>query len=1194
MKVNVPDFDVDASGISDSFSSLNREFAQTSARLARGATAQQRNIEAERKLREGTAIRGTAGRLLLGGVAVGSKTATLNNQAAVNSRVEQAEMSMRQAMFNFTAMNSQEKAEFLNNGNFEKINDELLKFLDDDIYGVDTQGIKSRWLAGFSDNYNRIQLKMLETLRKEAKDKVGERRSEFRNRLLANPYHPDATNGKLASEFRNGINGLVESQEDADSYQMFDQIYGLLYGFYNFKDYESMTSLLDTDEAKQVLGDDYGKFVLLRNKLKDRAEKAGDTSSFKITEVGGAFSRLANNLDIDSFVSTMNHQNAGGLAQGFVKSLRHYVSTAEPLKNDKIDLSKLHKHIPKTANPTQQAKLHESIRASAEAIQKAFSIDPVDVYLRATTEDGNPYLPPKERGLIFENTGRILTNQEATLEVTKLISAFNENFETFANAQQDMVGRLGSDAMIEVYALMDDAIKGSSAQRKNYVKIIQLQSVPEVAGQLPLPEAREAVSNGIGVPTSNNMQGLGDAVNKSWSNNKALMDVISIIAHARTLEDPVIKRGEGLETGDFALKYWENFNALVDDYDSQFRNVTENFGPDDEGKGLNGTHLQHRIAAGKAIDPDGYVDSIREFENNMNRGYFRQYGSKIFSSATNELLDREDVTVEANLIDGNYEFHLSVPRGGDAPPISYPIEKMNGEHFKLPVQIMYRSKGKIFQNTPYFDEVAFTPKKLNIIEGEDLPAPPIKGVPDNVSEWFRKTKVGKRVADNNVLSHLTRETRDHSLTVPPNIMNRLMLKLMYRESRFDPNAVEKGNISGRARGKGILQLTSPHLTRGIDPSDVQQSIKVGIREIDRLYKEGLTMAKAYNAKREKEGDEPLDFTHGDIMMYAIKAWNGGGVDSPKGFNMDTIVRAFEGRLSDATGPNEFASSILYNLTDLSPEEEAQVNRKEQDSFFDLFGPGSPETREWMNSPITETQRGVSIQRSPDGTLPPATIDRIDRNVDKYVLPKVKEKSKRMQELIDKSNRGETLTPEEMEELAGPRVERTPASEDFEKRFLGTFDQLVDAVSESERPLLDKKYRAFFGVKVGKGPSKTFYGPAPYTTDPRDEAKVQPELFKRAKEALNRAIEKKKKNKDTKKEKEEVKAIIKEAGVQAPFLIGAMLNFVFFTSFTSMFRKKDRGAKTYNYANWLKANGLPPDTPYRKAWEWYNEKKRGGR
>ena len=433
-----------------------------------------------------------------------------------------------------------------------------------------------------------------------------------------------------------------------------------------------------------------------------------------------------------------------------------------------------------------------------------------------------------------------------------------------------MTRRIGAKAMTELYALMPDAIKGSDAQKKNYAKIMQLSSLPEIANNLPLPEAREAIANGIGVPSANSMRGLGDAVNKSWSSNKDLMDVISIIALARTKRDPSVKKGEGLETGDFALKYWENFNDIVDDYDSNFRNVTEFFGPDAQGKGLDGTHLQHRVAAGKAIDPDGYVDSIRTFEENMNTGYFQRYGSEIFNQETNELLQQEGVLVEANLENGNYEFYLSVQRG-DQPSLNYPIEKKNGEQFKLPVQIMYRSKGKIFQNTPFFDEGAFSPSKVEISDVLPKPSgPDIIGPPE-----LANTPIGKRLGDYGIGSKLAYSISKADSAIPGNVLQPIMFKLMFRESRFDPTAVEKGNIKGRPRGQGILQLTSPHLTKGINPKDTQQAIDVGIREIDRLYKEGLQLAKEYNAKQRQEEQAPLDFTHGDIMMYAIKAWNGG-------------------------------------------------------------------------------------------------------------------------------------------------------------------------------------------------------------------------------------------------------------------------------------------------------------------------------
>ena len=83
MTLNIPNFDIDTSGISDSLNSITREYDRASKRLDRGLKADERNLEVEREIRRGGAIRGYSGRLLLGGISVSSSLATANNKMAV-------------------------------------------------------------------------------------------------------------------------------------------------------------------------------------------------------------------------------------------------------------------------------------------------------------------------------------------------------------------------------------------------------------------------------------------------------------------------------------------------------------------------------------------------------------------------------------------------------------------------------------------------------------------------------------------------------------------------------------------------------------------------------------------------------------------------------------------------------------------------------------------------------------------------------------------------------------------------------------------------------------------------------------------------------------------------------------------------------------------------------------------------------
>ena len=944
--INIPDFDIDVSGMTDAFNALTRQYNNASKRLSEGASAFERDIEAERKFRQAGAVRGYAGRFILGGLAVGDKIATSNNKIAINEMVNKAQKQYEQAFFDFQFMTPEQQSKFLNEGTFEKIHDNLIKKLDEDFYGVDTEKIKERWSSTFRANYMRVQLQTYATLRKAQKDRVGSLRAGFRNKIIADPYNEDARNGKLSAEFRNSLNGLVDTPEEATEYQNFDQIYGLLHGFYNHEDPRRMTSILETDRAKEVLGDEYNDFIQMRNRLRKRLEDSGGP---KISRLKSSFTLFSHNLNTQQLTANLANDGYGSLGSKFTEMLRKYVSTSSNEGSDSIDLSELHNHIPNTLNQHEQRQIHTQLIESAKMVEKAFAKDPVETYLRIMSNDASSYIPTAERGLVYENTGRILTNREASQTANLLVEAFSKNYKTFDEAQQIIASKIGVKGLTEVYAMMPDLMKGSSNQKKNYMKIISLNSIPEVAGNIPLPEARAAVAKGIGVPTQQGLTGMGDAANKSWSSNDELMDVMKIIAMARTLEDPTIKEGQ-YDTETFASKYWGIFNELVEDYDSNFQNTTERWGPDREGKGRGGTHLSHRTAVGYSISPNDHQNIVERFENNMNPEYFEKWGRNILSEDTLELLKRGDAKVEADIHNGSYRFYISIPRGEESAPMSYEMTKRNGEHFKLPVQVMYRANGKIFQNIPHYSEQAFDPPS-----GSELPAP--SGADTIIPSGLENTPIGKSLGQHGIGSKLSHSLSQPGLSIPSFALQPVMLKLMYRESRFDPKAVEKG-VKGRPPGRGILQLTSPHLTKDIDPHDTQEAINTGTREINRLYEQGLALAKKYNEKRVAEGQDALDFTHGDIMMYALKAWNGGGVDSPRGFNTETIVRAYQGRLSTAGPANNFASSIMFGLGTLSPEEQSEVNMKEQNDFFNFFSK-DPRVQEWMDAPITKIQRAPS-------------------------------------------------------------------------------------------------------------------------------------------------------------------------------------------------------------------------------------------
>ena len=1054
MKLNIPRFDIQTSGISDSLNKLTREFEDSSARLNRGLTASERNVEAEREIRRTGNIIGFAGRAILGGVSIGSALSTANNELVANQWVNEAQNEYEEAFVAFDDMTLAEKNTFLNEGGFEKIHDKLMDKLDEDLYGVDMRKKKERWNAQFRANYMRLRISVQKELRKEQEARLDSLRAEFRNKIIAEPYNPDAQNGKLAADFRNRMDGLVDTIEEADSIQTYDQIYGLLTGFYNNEDHEGMTSLLKMDITKEILGDEYDKQIKLRDKLKRRKEKEGDTK-FKISGFNDAIDLFKMNFDTGQMRDILDAEGFGSLGNELTNTLRNFVKNQNNESVDGIDLSELHKHIPNRANRSQQVKIHTKLLELAEKIQKRFEDDPVDTYMRIMSDDKSPYIQPAERGLIYENTGRILTNKEVTNDANLLVNAFAKSFKEFELAQESLMRTNGIRGMREIYAMIPEIMKGTSEQKKNFLKIIQLHSLPEVTKQIPLPEARDAVARGVTPPTAIELRGMGDAHDKSWSNNEDLMDVIKILAMHRTLGDKKVREGQGKVDSDvFATKYWKNLNELVEDYDSNFDNITEGTFYDSEGKGRGETHLAHLSAVGKSIDEDGYQQSTETFENNLNPQYFERYGRNIFSEETLELLRREDVKVEADIHNGNYQFYVSVPRGEEATPLSYEIRKKNGERFKLPVHVMYTAKGKIFQNIPHFDIRAFD---------NTLPESPTEdihpGDTDNLGDnEFARSEIGQRISKGGVFSKIQRAVRQPDVSIPSAVLQPIMLKLMFRESRFDSKAVEP-NVKGRNPGRGILQLTSPHLLKGVDPHDNAQAINVGTKEINRLYEEGLRLAKEYNQERIKEGDVPLDFTHGDVMMYAIKAWNGGGIDSPRGFNVNTIVRAYEGRLSDTGSANNFASSVLYGLMTLSPEEEALVNKKENDEFFESFPyKGHKPVMEWMDAPITPA--ATSVTREPAGIQVPFMLGALLNATTFYAFKELfQEKPENYQEWLERNGLPHNMSYKDAWEWhkSGKLKDKPPKGNKFEEWLKKVGLPLNTTNVEALKWYMNKKY-----------------------------------------------------------------------------------------------------------------------------------------
>ena len=122
----------------------------------------------------------------------------------------------------------------------------------------------------------------------------------------------------MAADFRNSISGLVDSIEEADVAQTYEQIYGLLTGFSSNEDHEAMTEILDMDVTKQVLGDEYERQIKERDKIKRRKEKEGDTK-FKISGFKDSMDIFSQNFNTAQLVENLSGEGFWGVWKGIRK-----------------------------------------------------------------------------------------------------------------------------------------------------------------------------------------------------------------------------------------------------------------------------------------------------------------------------------------------------------------------------------------------------------------------------------------------------------------------------------------------------------------------------------------------------------------------------------------------------------------------------------------------------------------------------------------------------------------------------------------------------------------------------------------------------------------------------------------------------------------------------------------------------------
>ena len=274
-RLNMPDFDIETSGITEGVEALNRQHKQFTGRLDRQYVAQEDLVEFERGLARQEAVRHFGGGLVAGGVNVANNIITSINRNKVAHNYNMARKEYEDQFDKFRRLDVQGKADFLEEGGFDRINDSFLKKMEEmgDAHGVNMDQVRGKWEDFFVGNTRKVAFDTFQAVQKENEQAVGALRSEQRNRMIADPYNQKWYNGAYEKDFIDSVSGIALSKEKTIEEMEFDKNYGMALGYHRANDLTNMTALLASDEAKKSLGDDYYKLLKMRDDLAKKLEE---------------------------------------------------------------------------------------------------------------------------------------------------------------------------------------------------------------------------------------------------------------------------------------------------------------------------------------------------------------------------------------------------------------------------------------------------------------------------------------------------------------------------------------------------------------------------------------------------------------------------------------------------------------------------------------------------------------------------------------------------------------------------------------------------------------------------------------------------------------------------------------------------------------------------------------------------------
>ena len=487
MRLNMPDFDIETSGLTEGLEALNRQHKQSTGRLDRNYIAQEDLVEFERGLARREAVRHFGGGLVAGGVDIANKIITSINENKVAHIYNQARKQYEDQFEKFRRMDVQGKGRFLEEGNFDYINKRFLDKMDEmgDAHGVNMDKARARWEDYFVGNTRKVAFATFQELQKENEQAVGALRAEQRNHMIANPYDQRWYNGAYEKSFLDSVSGFALSKEKTENEMLFDKNYGLALGFHRNKDLKSMTELLSSDEAKGALGDEYHKLVKMRDNLRDELMKGGGQ---KVTGLTYGIKSLSEDLDLSDFATIAHTQGFSDFGVQLNNNIIDYAEAYTANGGQEIDISNLYQHLPQGLGALAFKKIEDSTRDAVKNMQEKAKSDPVGFILKTT---GNREV--LERAEIAERTGRWLTNDEVNKMAYALEAAMKEGLIQHNQLQQDMIadfggGDLGKKIVNEIYTRAEEikAFKGQSG--KLFIDLMSVNTQAENFRNLPLPE----------------------------------------------------------------------------------------------------------------------------------------------------------------------------------------------------------------------------------------------------------------------------------------------------------------------------------------------------------------------------------------------------------------------------------------------------------------------------------------------------------------------------------------------------------------------------------------------------------------------------------------------------------------------------------------------------------------------------------